>query len=373
MTGWLDKVKALRKELHGCPELSGHESRTMAAIARFLRENTSLTVEDMGGWLLATHWEGEGLPEVGFRADMDAIPVEGEPGRARHGCGHDGHSAILCGLALRLEGMKVGRNVRLMFQPAEETGEGAKHICETWPGIDKLDMIYGLHNIPGFPAGTLLLRAGCFACASEGFIVDVTGRPAHAAYPDQGANPAALLSRLVLALPGMIDGILAGEDRLLMHTVIGMRIGGENFGLSASEGRLCLTLRGHRQSDIDRLADAIEDFVRAGCAESGMDCRFELRDRFPDTTNGQETVDACMAGWRAAGLPVRMLDAPMRWSEDFGWYLKRRPGMFFGVGIGEDHPGLHTGDYCFDDGIIERAVEAFLRLVMICDLYESGE
>ena len=162
-------------------------------------------------------------------------------------------------------------------------------------------------------------------------------------------------------LPGMIDGILAGEDRLLMYTVIGLRVGGENFGLSASEGRLCLTLRGHRQSDIDALAGAIQAFVRVGCAESGMTCRFELRDRFPDTTNAPETVDACVAKW--AGLPVRTLDAPMRWSEDFGWYLKRRPGMFFGVGVGENHPGLHTGEYCFDDGIIERAVEAFMALI----------
>jgi len=361
-----DKIIALRARLHGCPELSGQEIETLAVIRDFLKANTSLTVETMDGWLLATHWEGEGLDEIGFRADMDAIPAGDAipcPGGARHGCGHDGHSAILCALALGLEGRTFGRNIRLIFQGAEETGEGAKHICDTWPGLQRLHRIYGLHNIPGFPKGTILTRPGCFACASEGFIAHVQGRPAHAAYPGDGANPAELLSRLVLAIPGMIEWILRGDDRLLMHTVISIRVGGENFGLSASEGRLCLTLRGHRQADIDALADAIAAFVRAGCKSAGMTCRFERRDVFPDTTNPDGVVDAALARWRRAGLPVKLLDEPMRWSEDFGWYLKRVPGMFFGVGIGEDHPGLHTAEYQFDDGIIETAARGMMAML----------
>lgn len=356
-----DKICALRAALHACPEVSGREVRTLETIRRFLADNTHLTLEVRDGWLLATHYEGEGLKDIGFRADMDALP-DGRGG-ARHSCGHDGHSAILCALALMIEGKRFGKNLRLIFQPAEETGAGAKHICDTWPGLSGLHRIYALHNIPGRPRGTLLARRGCFACASEGFIVDIQGRPAHAAYPGDGANPAALLSRLVLAIPGMIDGILNGDARLLMHTVIGIRVGGENFGLSASEGRLCLTLRGHRQADIDALADAIADYVRAGCAAEGMTCRFGTRDVFPDTTNPDGIVDEALRRWRQAGCAVETLDAPMRWSEDFGWYLRRVPGMFFGVGIGEDHPGLHTAEYAFDDGIIDAAARGLRALI----------
>ena len=356
----IGKIVALRRALHGCPELSGGEARTLAAVKGFLSENTTLLVEDRGGWLLASHIEGEGLPALAFRADMDAIPGEDGP---RHGCGHDGHCAILCALGLMLEGRKVGANVHLIFQGAEETGEGARRVRESFPELRRVERIYGLHNIPGFEKGAILARAGCFACASEGLIVDVAGRPAHAAYPEQGANPAALLSRAVLAASGMVSEILNGDARLLMHTVVGMNVGGENFGLSADRGRLCMTLRGHRQADIDALAGRIEGFVRAGCAEAGMACRFELRDVFPDTTNPAEIVEGAVEKWRAAGLPVRRLSEPMRWSEDFGWYLKEIPGMFFGVGIGEDHPGLHTAAYGFDDGIIERAAEAFFTLI----------
>ena len=358
----MKRIIELRHRLNACPELSGHEVQTKAILRRFLESHTTLTVEDRGSYLRASHVEGEGLKTLAFRADMDALPA-GDG--ARHGCGHDGHCAILCALALMLEGRQVGANVHLIFQSAEETGDGARQVLADWPGLGGAERIYALHNIPGFPRGTLLARAGCFACASEGFVVDIAGRPAHAAHPADGANPAELLCRLTLAIPGMIAEILSRDEppRLLMHTVVGLHIGGENFGLSASQGRLCLTLRGHRQSDIDALAERITEYVRAGCAQSGMTCSFDLRDVFPDTTNPPDLVHDALQKWRAAGLPTMTLQEPMRWSEDFGWYLKAHDGMFFGIGLGDPRPGLHTAEYSFDDEIIEPAARAFLALI----------
>lgn len=334
----------------------------MAAIRAFLAEHTSLEVRDMGGWLLATHMEGDGLPWIGFRADMDALPSEGEGCDARHGCGHDGHSAILCGLALMLENARIGRNVRLIFQGAEETGEGAKRVCGSWPELASLTALYALHSIPGFPRGAVLVRRGCFACASCGLIVRVQGRPAHAAYPQDGANPIELLSRLALDTPDMIRDILAGQNQLLMRTLIGLRAGGEDFGLSASQGQLNMTLRGHRKADIDALIDRIKDRAEAGCADLDMACSFELRDVFPDTTGNDALYEDALERFDRAGLPVRTLAEPMRWSEDFGWYLKRVPGLYFGIGAGEDAPGLHTESFEFDDGLIPTALKAMWAL-----------
>ena len=358
----LESVAALRRRLHLCPELSGREERTMAAISAFLRERTSLEVQNMGGWLLATHWEGEDLPWIGFRADMDAIPCDEAACGARHGCGHDGHSAILCGLGMMLEGARLGRNIHLIFQGAEETGEGARRVCETWPRLDKLERVYALHNIPGFPKGAVLMREGCFACASCGLIVCVKGRPAHAAYPAEGANPIALLSRLALEVRDMAQDVLAGGNRLLMVTLIGIRAGGENFGLSASEGQLNLTLRGHSKADIDALIRRIRAWTEAGCAQEGMKCAFELRDEFCDTTNDDAAYADALSRFAAAGLPVTTLREPMRWSEDFGWFLKRVPGLYFGIGAGEDWPGLHTAAFEFDDGLIPIALRALWAL-----------
>lgn len=356
-----ERIINLRSKLHTCPELSGCESVTLGEIESFLRSFTSLHVERREGWLLAKHWEGDDLPAVGFRADVDAIP-DG-CGGARHGCGHDGHAAILCGLALALEGRRLSKNVCLIFQPAEEIGTGAKMICDSWDELRTLTRIYGLHNIPGYGRGELLVREGCFACASCGLIVRAQGSPAHAAYPEDGINPAPFLCQLALEIPGMIEAIRGDSGRMLMSTLIGLRVGGENFGLSASEGELCLTLRAHRQEDLDALIAQITDHARAACAAAGMNCTFERRDPFPDTTNDPDAVAQSRAAWDKAELPVRELAEPMRWSEDFGWYLKHVPGMFFGVGIGEDHPGLHTQEYTFDDSIIARAVEALHALL----------
>ena len=355
----LELAVRMRRLLHGCPELSGHERATMNNIHDFLKEYTSFEVIRREGWLLARRMEGENLPSIAFRADMDAIPGENGP---RHGCGHDGHSAILCGLALELEGVRTGKNIYLIFQPAEETGEGAKLICESFSEIDNISRIWGLHNIPGYEKGMLLVRDGCFACASCGMAVSVKGRPAHAAYPGDGANPAEGLSSLVLQIPRMIGDILAGDDRLLMHTVVGLNIGGENYGLSASEGRLCVTLRGHRRQDIDALAERIRGFTRNFCSESGMECSFEMKDVFPDTTSGQGIAGEARNIWENAGMKVMNLSEPMRWSEDFGWYLRKTPGMLFGIGSGKDAPGLHTEAYEFDDELIGPAVDAFMVL-----------
>lgn len=359
----LEQVAELRRRLHDCPERSGRERRTLSAIRDFLARNTTLRLEDRGGWLLATHDEGEGLPRIGFRADMDALPLEGTADGAVHRCGHDGHSAILCGLALLLEGRRAGRSIDLVFQAAEETGEGALRVVGSWPGLRTLSALYALHNIPGHPAGTVLMRRGCFACASCGHSVRVRGRPAHAAYPGDGANPIALLSRLALETPGMIDDILRGDGRLLMRTPIGLVAGGDNYGISAFEGRLNQTLRGHRQADIDALIGRIEAAARAGCAAEGMACAFERRDPFPDTTNDDALYDDALRRFREAGLAVRELDEPMRWSEDCGHLLKAVPGVYFGIGAGEDSPGLHTEGYAFDDALIAPAVRAFEALL----------
>lgn len=262
-----------------------------------------------------------------------------------------------------LEGERTGRNIQLIFQPAEETGEGALQICRSWPGLGRLCALYALHNIPGFPRGAILMRRGCFACASCGHVVSIQGRPAHAAYPGDGANPIELLSRLALETAEMIEGILDGDSRLLMRTLIGLQAGGENFGLSASEGRLNQTLRGHRKADIDALIARIEARTQAGCEAQGMLCRFELRDVFPDTANDDAVYLDALRRFRRAGLDIVELAEPMRWSEDFGWYLRQVPGLYFGIGAGENSPGLHTDGFCFDDGLIAPALRALEALV----------
>lgn len=359
---YLPQILELRRALHACPELAHHEQKTQETLWNFLAEHTTLQLCRETDWFYAMHREGDNLPTVVVRADLDA--VKNCRGEAFHGCGHDGHSAIVAGLGLCLEGKRIGKNVLLLFEPAEEVGEGAEPIAAWLSSRLEVAQVFGLHNIPGYRVGEVLLRPGCFACASKGFRVILQGRQCHAAYPEQGINPAPALSRLVLALPELIRKIAPEQSRrLLMATVVQLQAGEPDYGISAAQGSLSLTLRASRAEDLLLLQKQIEFLAQAECQAAGLVCSFESCDVFPDTQNPIDCYEGYREAFLHAGLHVRELPDPMRWSEDFGWYLRRWPGLFFGIGAGESCPGLHTDSYEFPDAVLAPAIRAFLALL----------
>lgn len=357
-----DSVLALRHALHGIPERSNQERQTMQLLIRFLQEHTTLEIHPKNGWVYAMHREPDAEQTIGVRADMDAI--ESSQGTLFHGCGHDGHSTILAGLGLALEGAVCGKNVCLVFQPGEETGTGGARVCEELLQEQQLDRILGYHNIPGVPLGTVLLRPGTFACASLGLSIEIAGQQSHAAYPEQGKNPAYFISELVLQLPKLIEQIIHNQpDRLLMATVVQVKVGERNFGISAGTGTLALTLRGQRQQDLEQLEQSILEQVQKGCAFEGMECSWTRQDVFPDTVNRTDVLEQVTACLQRAEIPTQQLPEPMRWSEDFGWYLHRIPGVYLGFGAGETCCGLHTDGYEFPDQLVEPAVTALQTII----------
>lgn len=357
----MDLIRELRRELHSCPRLSGEERDSVAILTAFLAGHTGLELHPEGNRLWCAHREPGAKETVAFRADVDAIPGTCGP---YHGCGHDGHSAVLAGLALALEGRTLGKNVLFLFQNSEETGEGAKPLRDHLLERERIDRIYGFHNLPGLEAGTIYTAPGTFACASRGFIAEVTGSQSHAACPEQGRNPARLISEAVLALPELVEAVRPeGFSGVLMATVVEVQVGAQSFGVSAGSGRLCLTLRSTELPLLEAFQQRLEAMLEAGCAREGLGLRCTVRDSFPDTTCDPRLAAEARAKWAAKGLPQRELAEAMRWSEDFGWYLKKIPGVFFGLGVGEDWPGLHTPEYEFNDGIIDRAVEALSALL----------
>lgn len=350
-------VFALWEALHACPELSGHEHKTLHILTEFLRAHTALELTAVAGGLVATHREQDG-PTVLIRADMDAIVSPA--GAAYHGCGHDGHMAVLAGLACLLNGKRLGRSVLFVFQPAEETGQGAKALSNALLETEQIDRAFGFHNIPGYAEGTVLLRSGTFACASEGLILEITGKQAHAAHPEQGENPAPLLASLVCALDSIANSI--ETNGLTMATIVGLQLGGRNFGVSAGSGELCLTLRAHRQEDMDALEIAIARWMHAHAGN--MAWHLHRQDVFPDTANDSAVFEQSFHTLEHCGYPITLLPEPMRWSEDFGWFLKRIPGMYLGIGAGENWPGLHTDDYCFNPRILSQCMDILKTLIL---------
>lgn len=358
----VEKLQKLQRQLHANPELSGKEEGTRARLAAFLRQNTTLRVVDTGSVLFAVNDEGA-AKTICLRADMDAVC--NSAGQPFHGCGHDGHSTALAGAALYLQqlrqsGAGCGKNVLLLWQPAEETGAGSAEALKVLR-TEKIDYIYGCHNIPGYPLGQVLLREGVFACASKGMTVRLTGRQSHAAYPEQGASPGPLMGEVLQRLQGWCH--LPQYQGLVLATLVGLQAGSRNFGVSAGEGEINLTLRAERLADLMLLQQTIENTIEALAQKQGIAVDFGYVDEFPDTVNDAALTARLAQVFAAAGIPTATLAQPMRWSEDFGWYLKQTHGVYFGVGAGQSTPGLHTDGYAYPPALLGPMVDVWCALL----------
>ena len=308
---------ALRQKLHKIPEKSFCEEKTKEALQDWLWEHTDSEVVDRGRWFYAVK-KGGNRPPVAFRADMDA--VAGADGRVGHYCGHDGHSAILAGLAGTLTGKIPPQDVYMIFQPAEEIGKGA-----------------------------VLLKKGTFACGSTGLRIYMQGTPSHAAYPESGKNPGIALAKLLLY--AQEKAIEVQSDQFLLMTVIGAEIGSSAYGVSASDGEIRMTIRAEKESVFrDYLSD-----IKAQAAELAKNGGFLLEteeiEYFPATENHDSQVERLQKTAEGLGMQTTRLQSPMRWSEDFGYYLQECKGAFFGIGDGEDYPQLHTSAFSFPDAV----------------------
>ncbi len=352
----IENIK-LRQRLHAAAEPSMKEFRTKEILMDWIEKHTSLKVVDRGSWFYAVYGEENRGPAMAFRADFDAVLCP--DGTARHLCGHDGHSASLAALAAELDRCRPGRCVFLIFQPGEETGEGGR-ICSELIQEKHISQVYAFHNIPGKKEGSVLLLPGTFACASAGMELTFTGSPAHAAYPEQGKNPALILAEMIR----FSQAILSEPHRgILLATVIGAELGSSSYGVSADRAVLRLTLRGEYQEEYNRLTEAVKGLAERLAEEQGFACCIRMIEEFPATVNDREAVKRVRRAAESCGMKTEEPEEPFRWSEDFGYYLQKTKGAMIGIGAGEKHPGLHTAEYEFNDSLIDTAVQLFINLV----------
>lgn len=359
----LKKITELRHELHREPELSMGEERTMARLVAFLQDNTDLDIVQKNGWFYAAKAGRPGGRRIAFRADMDALPIQETlplPYAScregiSHKCGHDGHCAALCGLALELNRTETANTVYLIFQPGEETGEGAKRCCSLvrQEGIEE---IYAFHNLPGYPEGKLVYREGLTQPASEGLRIRLEGKTSHASAPEAGRNPAQALSRITLYAQTLNR---QPPEAIRLCTVTGLHVGSGDFGISPGLGELSLTLRAEREADMDGMEAALLSCAAKEAEEGGFVLTHEIRDRFPETRNHAACLARVIRAAESLGIPAAPMESLWRASEDFGQYLKECPGAMFYLGAGETGPALHTDMYDFNDRLLEPAVNMF--------------
>ena len=320
-------------------------------------------VTGIGGHGVAALYDsGRPGPRVLLRCELDGLPItelSDRPHRSRidgkgHLCGHDGHMAMLAGMARLLgRGRPVKGSVVLMFQPAEETGEGAARVVAD-PGFADLrpDYAFAIHNFPGMPLGHVGVVDGPASCASRGMRVRLTGRTAHASQPETGQSPAPALARLMLDMPDLSHGADLSDPDFTLVTVCHARLGEPAFGIAPGEAEIYATLRSLTDAGMEALIARAEALTRDAAGD--LTLSIDYHDIFPACTNSSKAAEIVRQAGARVGLPTGPGLLPMRPSEDFGRFgtATGAESAFILLGAGMDGPDLHNPDYDFPDDLI---------------------
>ena len=373
------QMVAWRHQLHQFPETGFNEHRTAGFVAQALELMGLEVHRGIGGTgLVASLAVGDGKGVIGLRADMDALAMtetaEGRPHISRnagcmHGCGHDGHMAMLLGAAQTLARSRdFNGTVRFIFQPAEEHGRGANAMIqdglfERFP----VDEIYGAHNIPGMPTGHIATRAGGIMASEDNFAIRIQGRGGHAARPHMAIDPLVVAAQIILALQTIVGRSVDPADSAVVSCTEIHSDGIRNAIPTHVE------IKGDTRSYSPQVQALLERRMRDICngiaLAHGASCEVEYTHEFVPTVNWPQcTPVAIRAAQTVVGADkVEGDTAPMMISEDFGAFLKVVPGALVFIGNGAtDSPGgvpLHNARYDFNDAILPVGARYFAELI----------
>jgi hippurate hydrolase len=363
----------IRRDIHAHPELAYQEHRTAALVADALNALGMEVQTGIGGTgVVGTLRRGTSSRSIGLRADMDALPFqeEGCPAHAStapgifHGCGHDGHTAMLLGAARHLatQGHFDGI-VHFIFQPAEEGLGGAKAMIED--GLfDRYpcDAVFALHNWPDLPAGTIHTRPGPIMAAGDRFEIVITGKGGHAAQPHHTPD-AILTAASVITQLNTIVSRRVPPTELAVLSVTKME-GGQTHSVMPAQVRLTGTVRSFNPAVQDIIEGAMREIAAGTATATGTAIEVIYTRYYPATINDPQAAQAALAAARLVTSDVAEAPHPAFTSEDFAFMLQRCPGAYIwlGQGEGQSSPPLHNPFYDFNDAIIGTGIGWFSAL-----------
>lgn len=363
-----------RRAFHAQPELGYQEHSTSHRVAELLHSFGLQVHRGLAGTGVVGTLENGPGPTIGFRADMDALPItelgnmpwrSTQPG-VMHACGHDGHMAMLLAAARHLSTTRrFSGTVQFVFQPAEENLGGARKMVadglfERFP----MDAIYGMHNWPGLPSGHLAVNSGAMMASLDAFSITLRGKSCHAAMPENGADPIVAAAQLILAL----QTIPARRLSPLASAVVSITQinGGEAINVIPEEVVLRGTLR-CLQGDVRvKVRKMINEFVTNLTAPLGVTGTITYLTDYPVTCNHAREAGK-VRDCALALLPADRVHwdvKPSMASEDFACMLEACPGAYFWLGADGTTPSspLHNAHYDFNDAIISEGVALWTTL-----------
>lgn len=371
----LQQLVALRKEIHRYPELSGLEFQTAQRIINFLLPfQPDHIFTELGTTGVAAVYDfGDPDTTIMIRCELDALPIQevnsfeyrSVNDKVSHKCGHDGHMVIVAGLAEWLQNASLDNaRIVLLFQPAEETGEGAPGILadENFEQIIP-DYIFALHNLPGFPMHQIVTTGSEFTATVQSVAIKLHGKESHAAEPENGLNPALALAELINQYDEIVVNDLNSEDFALI-TPVYSTMGTKDYGVSPADCELHLTIRTWTPKEMDSLMIKVERIASEISKKHSLESELLWFDYFSATKNDSFCNTVIKDASKTAGLALNQREHPFKFGEDFGVFTQRYPGAMFGLGSGEETPALHNPDYDFPDEIIETGVSMFKEVIL---------
>ncbi|RAR41233.1 M20 peptidase aminoacylase family protein [Paenibacillus sp. MDMC362] len=364
----IQRIMEIRRHLHRYPELSNEEFETTQLIRGWLEEAGIRVAE----YPLATGIIAEvgGLQEgpiIALRADIDALPVQEEtglpyasaiPGKM-HACGHDFHTAALIGTAyaLKQRERELRGTVRLIFQPAEEKAKGARQVIDSG-ALQDVQAIFGMHNKPDLPVGTIGIKEGPLMAAADGFVVEVAGKGSHAAVPESGLDPIVAASNIITAL----QSIVSRNVSPLKSAVISVTKlhSGTAWNVIPDKALLEGTIRTFDNDVRQQVLERFNQVVEGVAAAFGTTAAVRWIEGPPPVHNDRRLAELGYVAAAEAGYEA-VIPVPSPAGEDFAVYQREVPGLFVFMGTAGTQEWHHPA-FDLDERAIPVSIEFFTRL-----------
>ena len=369
-----DLLTSFRHELHAHPELAHNEHATAERVVAFMQQfNPTEIVTGIGGTgVVVTFDSGVKGPKMLFRCELDALPitevdVDGYASTTvgvSHKCGHDGHMAMIAGLGQALAERPLTRGVvHLLFQPAEETGTGASVVLndEAFSRFTP-DFAVAIHNMPGFPMHSMVIKPGSITAAVRSFVVRFTGRVAHASEPEKGENPSLAVADLLREADALVIADQHDPEFRLV-TPVHVSIGSIAYGIAAGEGEVHFTIRTATNQGLADLQAEITAIAQHVAARDRLSVEIDVVEDFFANVNDPDVTARVRRAAERCGHDIITPEVGMRAGEDFGLFTERFPCCLVLLGAGEEHLPIHNAGYDFPDELIATGVELFEQIV----------
>lgn len=364
----------IRRHLHSHPELSGQEYQTAAYVSGVLSSCGLQVQEFVGKTGAVAELTGQGTDPrlIAIRADMDALPIQERTGLEyaskhlgiMHACGHDVHTTVGLGTAMVLSQLSddLPGNIRFLFQPAEETAQGAGWMLRDRV-MDHVSAIFSLHTYPSIPAGSVGIRYGALTAAADDIEIIILGESGHGARPHEAVDAVWIAAQVITSLQQAIS-----RTQNPLHPVVltfGQISGGRAPNVIADHVKLTGTVRSLHPDSGARLPDWIEGIVSSVCKTFGAKYKMNYRRGVPSVQNDhfltQITENAAKEAWGSDRIQI--IPEPSLGAEDFALYLDQAPGTMFRLGVGSTtepnyplhHPKFHVDEASIITGVVTLA------------------